>query len=98
MAQKLVPAWVPQEVSARLPTRELALDGKALRRELDSLGKALEHHIAAYVGNAVGEPTGLCKIFEEAPLSAEQVAVLRVAERRHPNILFVAYRRPLTRR
>jgi len=97
MAQKLVPGWVPQEVSARLPTRELAPDGNALRCELDSLEKALEHHVAAYVGNATGVAHGLCTIFEAAPLSDEQVAVLREAECRHPTIVFVAYHRPLRR-
>jgi hypothetical protein len=98
MVQKLVPAWVPPDVSARLPQGELALDGEALRLELDSLEKALEHYVAAYNRNATGVPRGLCTIFEAAPLSGEQVAVLRYAEGRRPNVVFVAYRRPLTRR
>jgi hypothetical protein len=98
MVQKLIPAWVPPDISARLPKGELALDGEALRVELDSLGKALEHHIAAYNNKATRVPAGLCSIFEAAPLTAEQVAVLRDAERRHPYVVFVAYRRPLTYR
>jgi len=101
MANALIPAWVPADIASRLPIEELAPDEKRIRRALKILETTLGHYVAAYVeGKSSHVPvsrrrTGLCALFESAPLTAQQFAIIRDAEHSHPGVVFVAYRRPL---
>ena len=105
MLETLIPAWLPADIAACVSAAELAPDRKRIRRELELLETALGHYVAAYDdvlssqdGSVRRGRTGLCALFESAPLTREQLAIIREAERRHPGIVFVAYRRPLSRR
>lgn len=101
MANTLMPAWVPADIASRLPIEELAPDEKRIRRALKILETTLGHYVAAYVDGSSSHVsvsrrrTGLCALFEPAPLTRQQFAIIRDAERRHPGVVFVAYHRPL---
>ena len=104
MLKTLIPAWVPADIAACMSAAGLAPDRKSIRRELEVLEAAFGHYVAAYdnVRSAQGESvrrerTGLCTRFEPAPLTNHQLAIIRDAEHRHPGVVFVAYRRPLSR-
>ena len=101
MANTLIPAWVPADIASRLTIEELAPDERRIRRALKILETTLGHYVAAYVdGSSSHVPvgrrrTGLCALFEPAPLTRQQFAIIRDAERRHSGVVFVAYHRPL---
>jgi hypothetical protein len=105
MLKTLIPAWVPADIAVYVSAAELAPDRKWIRRELAILEIALGHYVAAYDdvpssqrGTGPQGRTGLCALFESASLTSQQLAIIRDAESRHPGIVFVAYRRPLSRR
>jgi hypothetical protein len=103
--ERLVPAWVPADVGARVYVGELAMDRADIRRELQILEAALGHHVAAYAPDCMplkragpARRTELCALFEPACLTRTQLAMITGAESKHPGILFVAYVRPLVMR
>jgi hypothetical protein len=101
MANILIPAWVPADIASRLPVEELAADERRVRRTLKILEATVGHYVAAYVDgrhpdvSVSRRRTGLCALFEAAPLTRQQLAIIRGAERTHPGLVFVAYHRPL---
>jgi hypothetical protein len=99
MANTLIPAWVPADIASRLPIEELAPDEKRIRRALKILETTLGHYVAAYVDGSSSHVSvsrrRLCALFKPAPLTRQQFAIIRDAERRHPGVVFVAYHRPL---
>ena len=74
-----------------LDVAELAPASPELQAELDRLSTSLKAHVAAYRVDARGRALGLCAIYEAAPLSDSQLARLRDAEVRWPQVLFLAY-------
>jgi hypothetical protein len=101
MANTLIPPWVPADIASRLRIDELAPDEKRIRRALKILETNLGHYVAAYADGRSSHLStsrrraGLCAVFKQAPLTRQQFAIIRDAERRHPGVVFVAYHRPL---
>jgi hypothetical protein len=94
----LVPPWLFGDLAAAIDRSELAADGADARRELARLEAETGHHIAAYREGAAPRENALCRFLEPAPVGREDLERLRAAERRVPGVVFVAYRRPVTRR
>ena len=95
-----VPPWVPGDVVPRVDQAELAPLSPAIEDERRALETRTGAYVAAYLSGAQPRRAGsveLCSLFEAADLDASSLAAVRIAERRHPGVLFVAYARPLVR-
>jgi RimJ/RimL family protein N-acetyltransferase len=92
-----VPPWVPAEARPDVDFSELADDSPTLRAECARLGPLLGANVAAYRRDAAGRPGGLCSRYRSMALTVAQLHELKDAERRFPDVAFVAYRRPLER-
>jgi hypothetical protein len=66
-------------------------------RELAALASELGCYTAAYRRGAPDVDRGLCFFYRAARLTPSQLHRLHASERRLPDIVFVVYRRPLTR-
>jgi RimJ/RimL family protein N-acetyltransferase len=93
-----VPPWVPAEAWPDVDFSELEADSPTLRAECARLGALLGANVAAYRRDAAGRPGGLCSRYRSMGLTVAQLHELKDAERRFPDVAFVAYRRPLERR
>ena len=95
------PRWVPGDLSSIVDEEELAPTNDSLDREIEALEAATKSHIALYKpGEHASRPPkrALCILFESATLDATELASLKAAESRHPDVVFVAYARPLRRK
>jgi len=92
-----IPPWVPEEMLPELDLTEFAAASPAALRERELLSSALGANVAAYPATAKGRPHGLCSVYRSAQLTAAQIQCLRLSEQNFPDVLFVAYRKPLLR-
>jgi len=88
---------VPTRDRRRIDDDELAAPSVEVARELAALARELGCHAAAYRRGAPDVARGLCFFYRAALLTPSQLHRLHRSERRLPDVVFVAYRRPLTR-
>jgi len=81
----------------RIDQDELADPSVEVTRELAALARELGCYAAAYRRCAPDVARGLCFFYRAARLNPSQLQRLRRSERRMPDVVFVAYRRPLIR-
>ena len=98
MSHDSIPRWVPRTVAGDIDVGELVPPTADLRRQCQTLERTLGAHVAAYRAGATGGHGGLCSIYETALLLPAHLERIRAAEKQHPGVVFVAYRRPLRRR
>jgi hypothetical protein len=92
-----VPRWIPGRMRSRLDLGELAPLDSDRAAEIDRLQRAIGANVAAYRAGARGRPHGLCLTYKTARLTPENEARLAAAEAAHPDLVLVAYARPLQR-
>ena len=95
------PRWVPADLSGIVDEEELAPPSDSLDREVEALEAATRSYVALYKpGEHAPHPPkrALCSLFESATLDAAELASVKAAESRHPDVVFVAYSRPLRRK
>lgn len=95
MSKPDFPPWVPAEAQAKIDVSELARDAPGLQDECARLSAVLGAKVAAYRHDAKGRAGGLCSYYRAADLMAAQLGEIARAERKFPDVLFVAYRCPL---
>ncbi len=91
------PRWLPKHEAGQVDLSEIAAPSESLEAECARLGQLLGAHVAAYRRDARARPTGLCSRFRYALLDGDQMRCITEAERRHSDVVFVAYASPLTR-
>lgn len=94
---KCIPPWLPMEMLSEVDLSELAFEQPGLPEVCSRLGAQLGANVAAYGHNAKGLPRGLCAYYRAMVLEAAQLIELTRAEARFPQVVFVAYRKPLER-
>jgi hypothetical protein len=82
---------------SRLDLSELATLDAATTDGIRRLQRLIGASVAAYRVGARGRRHGLCLAYEAATLTPLQMARLAAEEAAHPDIVLVAYTRPLRR-
>jgi hypothetical protein len=94
----IVPPWVPAAVRAEIDVAELATEAPGVREECVRLEALLGANLAAYRRGARSGAGGLCSRYRAMALGPDHLSALACAERKFPEVVFVAYRKPLTSR
>jgi hypothetical protein len=92
-----IPRWLPADAAGQVDLGELAAPSASVDAERARLERLLEAHVAVYRRDARARPTGLCSWYRYALLDGDQMQCVAEAERRHSDVVFVAYARPLSR-
>jgi len=95
--KSIPPKWVPASFRRRIDASELAAPRAKIAQELAALSRELGCYAAAYRRGAPDVARGLCFFYRAARLTPSQLHRLHASERRLPDVVFVAYQRPLAR-
>lgn len=96
-------AELPDELVGRLELSELLLPTPELAASRSRLEQRLGHHVMTYrAGSPAPELAGtalhLCTLLQPAVLTGADLAALRAAEAEAPDVVLVAYAKPLSLR
>lgn len=96
LVANVVPSWLPSGMGPRLDLSELSEVSPAIRQIQQELEWLLDCHVAVYRSEVRGREHGLCSMYRAARLTLDQQGLLKAAEERFPDTVFVAYAKPLT--
>jgi hypothetical protein len=96
--RRIVPPWVPAAVLAEIDVAELATEAPGLREECARLEALLGANVAAYRRGARPRIGGLCSRYRAMALGSSHLSALACAEQMFPEVVFVAYQKPVTKR